>query len=69
MKLSDDHEPRAYCHRCRTWQPMKWRPIERRGKKAETWFECAACGCDNLTLRYLTPEELKAQQARLTAAR
>ena len=61
MDKTQHHEPRAYCLRCRTWQQMQWRPAEKRGKKVETWFACADCGCEQLTIRYLTPDEVKAQ--------
>ena len=45
--------PLAYCADCRSWQPMRWRPAEERGRKVETWFACAVCGCERLTVRYL----------------
>ena len=65
MAIFHSHEPLAYCHHCRTWQPMRWRPKSERGRKVETWFVCAACGCEQLTIRYLNSAEAKAQQEQL----
>ena len=56
-----DNESKAYCHACKAWTPMKWLPKEQRGKRAETWFECAVCGGRHLELRYLTESEAKAK--------
>ena len=53
MQDHDEHQPLAFCDRCKKWTPMKWLPKEQRGKKVETWFECAVCGCRRLPLRYL----------------
>ena len=53
MQDHDEHQPLAFCDRCKKWTQMKWLPKEQRGKKVETWFECAVCGCRRLTLRYL----------------
>jgi hypothetical protein len=58
---NDPNTPLAYCYKCKAWTPMKWLPKEQRGKRAETWFECATCGGRHLELRYLTESEAKAK--------
>lgn len=56
-----DNKSKAYCHQCREWREMKWLPKELRGKRVESWFECATCGGRHLELRYLTESEAKAK--------
>ena len=51
-------EPLAYCAKCREWTPMRWRPKSERGKRAEHWFQCEYCGGRDLTLRYLSVNEV-----------
>jgi hypothetical protein len=45
-------EPLAFCTACQAWQPMRWRLPAERGKRCETWFQCAVCGCEELKIRY-----------------
>ncbi|MBO5695634.1 MAG: hypothetical protein J6S98_09550 [Lentisphaeria bacterium] len=49
----DDKEPLAYCQQCKEWKPMRWLPKNERKKNFESWFECAHCGCRQLTFRYV----------------
>ena len=51
-------ETLAFCADCLEWTPMHWLPVSERGKRAETWFQCEYCGSRDLTLRYLTAEEV-----------
>ena len=46
-------EPLAYCQRCKEWKPMRCLPKNERKKNFESWFECAQCGCRQLSFRYI----------------
>ena len=61
MKNNDSSTPVAYCHRCKVWTPLTWLPADQRGRRAETWFCCAACGGKSYQLRDLTEAQARAK--------
>lgn len=61
MKNNDSNTPVAYCNRCKVWTPLAWLPADQRGRRAETWFCCAACGGKSYQLRDLTEAQARAK--------
>jgi Zn finger protein HypA/HybF involved in hydrogenase expression len=61
MEKINNNTPVAYCHRCKVWTPLAWLPADQRGRRAETWFCCAACGGKSYQLRDLTEAQARAK--------
>jgi hypothetical protein len=57
IPTAPERTPLAFCVKCGCDVPMKWKPRDKRGKDAASWFVCAVCGCDCLEIKMLPPEE------------
>jgi hypothetical protein len=54
ISTAPERTPMAFCVKCGCDVPMKWKPRDKRGKDATSWFVCAVCNSDCLEIKYLT---------------